>query len=58
MNIFKDRRSVAREKPADEKKIENDAHAAIRESRKQLGRASTILEGEIRRLDRVLEGNK
>lgn len=42
------------DKPADERKIELDAYLALRKSRKEISRASDILESEVRRIDDIL----
>lgn len=42
------------DKPEDEKQIELDAYKALRESRKQMNRASDILTTEVKRLDSIL----
>jgi 5-bromo-4-chloroindolyl phosphate hydrolysis protein len=43
-------------KTEEETQIESEANAAIKESRRQIDRARTILEDEVRRLDLILEG--
>jgi hypothetical protein len=42
------------DKPDDEKQIELDAYKALRESRKQMHRASGILQDEVVRIDKIL----
>lgn len=49
------RPSTPPEKPDDEREIEDDARAAITESREQISRAKDILQGEVRRLDALIK---
>lgn len=42
------------DKPEDEREIEDEARAAISESREQINRARSILSDEVKRLDTIL----
>lgn len=55
-NRFRESISIpSAKKPEDEVQVEENARAAIEESRKQIQRANSILSTEIKRLDSILE---